>query len=74
MKLIEERSGRKYSLVVVLILGVGFILKDYPISMDLFLRRDWYKYNVAQRIHLNYVEGINFGQISLLSAALYRPK
>jgi hypothetical protein len=40
----------------------------------LYLYRDWYRFNVLQRIHLNYVEGISLAQTSVLAAGLYKPK
>jgi len=32
--------------------------------------KDWYRFNVLQRIHLNYVEGINLGSASVIAAGL----
>lgn len=36
--------------------------------------RDWYEFNVLQRIHLNNLEALPLCLTSLLAAGIYRPK
>lgn len=50
------------------------ILKDLLTGTIVCYNRDWYRFNVLQRIHLNYVEGVNLAQASVLAAGLYRPR
>ena len=51
-----------------------FIHKDCLIGKKICYLRDWYRFNVLQRIHLNSVEGISLAQTSLLAAGIYRPR
>ena len=53
---------------------VVFTPKNFLISKFNQYHRDWYKLNVYQRIHLNYIEGMSLAQVSLLSSAIYKPK
>ena len=53
---------------------VDNILKDLLTGTIVCYNRDWYRFNVLQRIHLNYVEGVNLAQASVLAAGLYRPR
>lgn len=57
-----------------LILEVDNIPKDLLTGTIVYYDRDWYRFNVLQRIHLNYVEGVNLAQASVLAAGLYRPR
>jgi len=41
---------------------------------DYFKHRDWYNFNVAQRVHQNYLENINWMSLSVLAAGLYKPQ
>lgn len=34
---------------------------------------DWYRFNVLQRIHLNYVENINLASIAVVAAGIVKP-
>lgn len=36
--------------------------------------RDWYQFNILQRIHLNYVENLSFATTATLAAGLFEPK
>jgi hypothetical protein len=38
------------------------------------LPRDWYRFNVLQRIHMNYIENLSFATVSTLAAGFYDPK
>jgi hypothetical protein len=52
-----------------------FMLKNFHISnINLIIFRDWYHFNVLQRIHLNYVENISIATTSTLAAGLYNPR
>lgn len=47
---------------------------SYPTSNHEFTLRDWYRFNVLQRIHMNYIENLSFATVSTLAAGLYDPK
>ena len=69
---IEPSSGRKSLREAFLIRVMVSILKSYPTS-NLFKSnfRDWYKFNILQRIHLKYVENLSFATTATLAAGLF---
>lgn len=60
--------------MVIQIRVVDHTHKNYLTGKHEFIFRDWYKFNIYQRVHQNYVESLSFAQTSLLSAAIYKPK
>lgn len=36
--------------------------------------KDWYEFNVLQRVHLNYLENMPVALMSLLCSGVYRPR
>lgn len=51
------------------------MLKNFHISnINFIIFRDWYNFNVLQRIHMNYVENISIATTTTLAAGLYNPR
>lgn len=53
---------------------VDSIHRNSPTSNQNTSFRDWYNFNILQRIHMNYVENLSFATTATLAAGLYEPK
>lgn len=67
------RLGSPFNEEVILTLDQDFIRKNSPIGTYKLLFSDWYKFNVQQRIHLNYVEQLGLATTSVLAGGLVCP-
>lgn len=56
----------------ILIWEMDYTHKNYPIRKLTFIFSDWYRFNILQRIHQNYIENINLYSIAVVSAGLVK--
>lgn len=54
---------------------MDYIHKNFHISKsNINILRDWYTFNVLQRVHMNYIENIHLATGATLAAGIYQPK
>ena len=53
-------------------MGNGLYSQKLSYSYLIYNARDWYNFNILQRVHQNYVENINFYSVAVISAGLVK--